>query len=160
MKKLLLILFLGLTSLQAMEAPGSDNAEEVVEINLTEPEQSKVGNLMQISALDGKIQAGYITFCLKKDANLWNLLALRVHQEYRNHHIGQALMKECIKYIQSQGATLLVWKALPLDHAINLHTLINIYRRIIESLGYSMDSLTMGPKKGTRVQQVKMRLEL
>jgi GNAT superfamily N-acetyltransferase len=159
MKKLFFIGLLFISSLTAMESPNQE--EEAITITIYEPEQSKIGNFMQILALDGKIQVGYITFYQNENPNSWNLIALRVNQAYRKNYIAKKLMQECINYIKSQGAKLLIWKAHSLDSTLSLHTLITIYRRLIESMGYTMDSLTLGTRKGSGLaQQVKMRLEL
>lgn len=160
MKKLFFIGLLFIGSLRAMESPNQE--EEAITITIYEPEQSKIGNFMQILALDGKIQVGYITFYpQKEDPSSWNLIALRVNQAYRKNYIAKKLMQECINYIKSQGAKILIWKAYSLDSTLSLHTLITIYRRLIESIGYTMDSLTLGTRKGSGLeQQVKMRLEL
>lgn len=159
MKKLFLTasLFASL-HMVAMQLP---DQEESITITITQPEQSTIGNFIQIMAVDGNIKVGYITFCQRKDSNTWNLLTLRVNQSYRRNNIANGLMQECINHIKSHNAKLLTWKALPLDSALNLHTLITIYRRLIENMGYTMDSLTLGARKGSgSVRQIKMRLEL
>lgn len=158
MKKLFLGAMLFTSSyLFAMQAP----TDETISIEITEPQKSKIGNLMQICALDGENLVGYITFRSRKEQGKWEITVISVHQAYRKNHIAQELMQECIKYIKSQDAKLLVWKAFPLDHTINLHTLIIIYRRLLENAGYTMDSLTLGRRKESgSVHQVKMRLEL
>ncbi|GMU18859.1 MAG: hypothetical protein AMXMBFR12_00510 [Candidatus Babeliales bacterium] len=160
MKKLLLLILLFISSAYAMQAPQPHN-EESIEITLTNPTRV-FNNFYQILALDGKKQVGYLTFhYFANNPTQWGLGSFSVQQAYRENHIGQALLKECIDYIKSQQARQLTWQAIPLDQAINLDTLIKIYQKIIIKLGFAPEALIIGPREGSGLtQQVTMSLQL
>lgn len=162
MKKLLsLLLALSIApTTTAMEAP----QDETSHITITRPYLhpiTKKHAFHEIELFDGSNRIGTITYFLKNESqNIWSIYLFRVHRDYRESGLGTILFQHCINDIKSKNGKFLTWKASPQDTPlINRDTLIFIYKRMVNKLGFSSEALTISTPTDI-VQEIIMTLQL
>lgn len=161
------LFFLMLTSLQQMWAMDkSSSCQDTCPISITEPEFNPRNGKYTIKLFDDQTDEatpiGYISYLKDtQEPHTWMLDIFRVHSHYRKGGLGLALFKECISEVKSHQGTQLQWDAQPLDHTIELNTLIDIYKKLVLKSGLLPDALSITePDKPSYAKFVTMKLRL
>ncbi len=165
MKRLMFLWALFCLGQQICAMETTRESDQECRITIMEPEFNQRNGKYTIELYDEKndqIPVGYISYLKdSKEPNLWTLDIFRINSAYRKGGLGLALFKECVSEIKRLGGKAIRWDAQPLDHTIEITTLIEIYKKLVNKSGFGANALTITePDKPSFAPFVTMKLRL